>query len=330
MGRKKIVIHRIDDQKNRAVTFNKRKVGLMKKAIELSVLCDCEVAVIVFHDNHLYQYSSEEPIDATLERYYMFEGPQDTIRNDDLEQLMPGKASSFKVGETTRKRARTSAVVRAVVYDDQNNSQQQQQQPPPPPPQRPIYHRPPPPPESSLLSKRNGPRQPLQVYIPEAPAHLPEVAVQEMGPPGGSNATPLFSPQAHYVSQTTSFMPSRIWTTTGQQSHLPPLMPDQHLNPWSQQPVTSPSPFGQPPSYPMPLATPTLSPFAPHATFAHGFASSAGGSPSYNTAAHEYPQLHHHHLPSAPAAQQYVSKQDAVDAGDEHHSYGTGVQEQHS
>ncbi|KJH51680.1 SRF-type transcription factor [Dictyocaulus viviparus] len=39
-----------------AVTFTKRKFGLMKKAYELSVLCDCEIALIVFNStNKLFQ-----------------------------------------------------------------------------------------------------------------------------------------------------------------------------------------------------------------------------------------------------------------------------------
>ena len=38
------------------VTFNKRKFGVMKKAYELSVLCDCEIALIIFSSsNKLYQ-----------------------------------------------------------------------------------------------------------------------------------------------------------------------------------------------------------------------------------------------------------------------------------
>jgi hypothetical protein len=41
MGRKKIEIQRIADERNRQVTFAKRKFGLLKKAYELSVLCDC-------------------------------------------------------------------------------------------------------------------------------------------------------------------------------------------------------------------------------------------------------------------------------------------------
>ncbi|TKS74745.1 Myocyte-specific enhancer factor 2B RSRFR2 [Collichthys lucidus] len=35
-----------------AVTFTKRKFGLMKKAYELSVLCDCEIALIIFNSTN--------------------------------------------------------------------------------------------------------------------------------------------------------------------------------------------------------------------------------------------------------------------------------------
>ena len=43
------------------VTFTKRKFGLMKKAYELSVLCDCEIALIIFSSsNKLYQYASTD------------------------------------------------------------------------------------------------------------------------------------------------------------------------------------------------------------------------------------------------------------------------------
>jgi hypothetical protein len=43
------------------VTFTKRKFGLMKKAYELSVLCDCQIAVIIFNSsNRLFQYASDD------------------------------------------------------------------------------------------------------------------------------------------------------------------------------------------------------------------------------------------------------------------------------
>lgn len=40
MGRKKIVIKPITDERLRNITFNKRKAGLLKKAAELSMLCN--------------------------------------------------------------------------------------------------------------------------------------------------------------------------------------------------------------------------------------------------------------------------------------------------
>ncbi|RZR80154.1 hypothetical protein BHM03_00006092 [Ensete ventricosum] len=48
MGRGKIEIKRIENTTNRQVTFCKRRNGLLKKAYELSVLCDADVALIVF------------------------------------------------------------------------------------------------------------------------------------------------------------------------------------------------------------------------------------------------------------------------------------------
>lgn len=59
MGRGKIEIKRIENTTNRQVTFCKRRNGLLKKAYELSVLCDAEVALIVFSNRgRLYEYSS--------------------------------------------------------------------------------------------------------------------------------------------------------------------------------------------------------------------------------------------------------------------------------
>lgn len=92
MGRRKIEIKAIKDDRNRSVyvcllpsllcftletsanqsfcrTFLKRKGGLFKKAHELSVLCSVDVAVIIFGNNKkLYEYSSSD-IGEILTRY---------------------------------------------------------------------------------------------------------------------------------------------------------------------------------------------------------------------------------------------------------------------
>uniref|UniRef100_M1CRK9 Floral homeotic protein AGAMOUS n=1 Tax=Solanum tuberosum TaxID=4113 RepID=M1CRK9_SOLTU len=69
LGRGKIEIKRIENTTNRQVTFCKRRNGLLKKAYELSVLCDAEVALVVFSSRgRLYEYANNS-VKATIERY---------------------------------------------------------------------------------------------------------------------------------------------------------------------------------------------------------------------------------------------------------------------
>jgi hypothetical protein len=71
-GRKKIDIEAIKDERNRNVTFNKRKQGLMKKAMELSILCNCEISLVIFNnENNLYEYCSTDPR-FVLQKYFLF------------------------------------------------------------------------------------------------------------------------------------------------------------------------------------------------------------------------------------------------------------------
>ncbi|CAO2823472.1 unnamed protein product [Amaranthus hypochondriacus] len=69
LGRGKIEIKRIENTTNRQVTFCKRRNGLLKKAYELSVLCDAEVALIVFSSRgRLYEYANHS-VKGTINRY---------------------------------------------------------------------------------------------------------------------------------------------------------------------------------------------------------------------------------------------------------------------
>ncbi|XP_042451535.1 MADS-box transcription factor 50-like isoform X2 [Zingiber officinale] len=69
MVRGKTEIRRIENSARRQVTFSKRRNGLLKKARELSVLCDAEVAVIVFSlSGKLFEFSSSSA-ERTIERY---------------------------------------------------------------------------------------------------------------------------------------------------------------------------------------------------------------------------------------------------------------------
>lgn len=69
------------------VTFTKRKFGLMKKAYELSVLCDCEIALIIFNStNRLFQYASTD-MDKVLLKYTEYNEPHESRTNADIIEV---------------------------------------------------------------------------------------------------------------------------------------------------------------------------------------------------------------------------------------------------
>ncbi|KEH41633.1 agamous-like MADS-box protein AGL18 [Medicago truncatula] len=85
MGRGKIEIKKIENLNNRQVTFSKRRNGLLKKAKELSVLCDAEVAVIIYSGTgKLYEFSSTS-MEHTISRY----GNRGLGLNNGAEQEQP-------------------------------------------------------------------------------------------------------------------------------------------------------------------------------------------------------------------------------------------------
>lgn len=82
MGRRKIEIQPITHERNRAVTFLKRKNGLFKKAYELGVLCSVDVAVVIFEkkgqkDAKLWTYSSVSDVKDIVQRSLRFSGDKD-------------------------------------------------------------------------------------------------------------------------------------------------------------------------------------------------------------------------------------------------------------
>ncbi|KAJ8491895.1 hypothetical protein OPV22_013616 [Ensete ventricosum] len=70
MGRGRVELKRIENKINRQVTFAKRRNGLLKKAYELSILCDAEVAAIIFSSRgRLFEFCSSSSMLKTIERY---------------------------------------------------------------------------------------------------------------------------------------------------------------------------------------------------------------------------------------------------------------------
>ncbi|XP_076899075.1 agamous-like MADS-box protein MADS2 [Bidens hawaiensis] len=71
MGRGRVELKRIENKISRQVTFCKRRNGLLKKAYELSVLCDAEVALIIFSNSgKLYEFCSSSSMVKTIEKYH--------------------------------------------------------------------------------------------------------------------------------------------------------------------------------------------------------------------------------------------------------------------
>jgi hypothetical protein len=99
MGRHKIKIKKIEDARGRHVTFNKRKNGLLKKAMELSLLCDAQIALVIFEKREektneserlsLVQYATKD-MDDILLRYANKEATQ-KLSNKDYQRLYPPK-----------------------------------------------------------------------------------------------------------------------------------------------------------------------------------------------------------------------------------------------
>ena len=69
------------------ITFSKRKAGLLKKAYELSILCDVEIAVVMITSNSkLYQYASSN-MNSILIRYTEFKDPDESKTNADILEV---------------------------------------------------------------------------------------------------------------------------------------------------------------------------------------------------------------------------------------------------
>ncbi|KAG1368670.1 putative MADS-box protein CMB1 [Cocos nucifera] len=95
MGRGRVELKRIENKINRQVTFAKRRNGLLKKAFELSVLCDAEVALIIFSSRgRLFEFcsSSRNLLGEDL----------DPLSTNELEQLENQLEKSLKQIRSTK------------------------------------------------------------------------------------------------------------------------------------------------------------------------------------------------------------------------------------
>ena len=71
MGRNRIKIEKIKSEKNKNITYVKRKKGLIKKAMELSLLCEAKIflCLIPNNSNQMSLFCSSNSIDNFIEQY---------------------------------------------------------------------------------------------------------------------------------------------------------------------------------------------------------------------------------------------------------------------
>ncbi|XP_024174357.1 MADS-box protein SVP isoform X3 [Rosa chinensis] len=108
--REKIKIRKIDNLSARQVTFSKRRRGLLKKAGELSVLCDCEYAVIIFSaTGKLFESSSSSTKDV-IARY--------KAHIENVEKLEPSLELQFDRIKLSKELADKTRVLRQMNGED--------------------------------------------------------------------------------------------------------------------------------------------------------------------------------------------------------------------
>eukprot|EP00262_Sarcandra_glabra_P004276 TRINITY_DN1523_c0_g1_i1.p1 TRINITY_DN1523_c0_g1~~TRINITY_DN1523_c0_g1_i1.p1 ORF type:complete len:221 (-),score=51.85 TRINITY_DN1523_c0_g1_i1:260-922(-) len=115
MVRGKTQMRRIENATSRQVTFSKRRNGLLKKAFELSVLCDAEVGVIVFSPRgKLYEFSSSS-MPKTIDRYQK-SSKDVTVNNKAIEQTM--QHWKYEAGNMAKKIELLEASKRKLMGED--------------------------------------------------------------------------------------------------------------------------------------------------------------------------------------------------------------------
>jgi hypothetical protein len=73
MGRNKISIQKIKDERIRNITYYKRKKGLLKKAMELSLLCDVDIILGIYpkqiSHNQLLLFCTTNNVEYFVDKY---------------------------------------------------------------------------------------------------------------------------------------------------------------------------------------------------------------------------------------------------------------------
>ncbi|KAG8066257.1 hypothetical protein GUJ93_ZPchr0004g40176 [Zizania palustris] len=113
MGRGKVELRKIENPTNRQVTFSKRRMGLLKKANELAILCDAQIGVIIFSGTgKMYEYSSPPWRIANIFDRYL-KAPSTRFEEMDIQQKIIHEMTRMK-DENNRLRI----IMRQYMGDD--------------------------------------------------------------------------------------------------------------------------------------------------------------------------------------------------------------------
>ncbi|KAK8602428.1 hypothetical protein V6N12_052235 [Hibiscus sabdariffa] len=114
MGRRKLKIQRLESMKARQAKYSKRKPGMIKKANELSVLCDVDVALLLFSpsDQPTLFVGREKGLSDVLERLskLSFEEREASSSQDASDN--PQKVYEEQLKEVKQKLAERSRILR--------------------------------------------------------------------------------------------------------------------------------------------------------------------------------------------------------------------------
>ncbi|KAF2608000.1 hypothetical protein F2Q68_00046278 [Brassica cretica] len=131
MVRGKIQLKRIENPVHRQVTFCKRRTGLLKKAKELSVLCDAEIGVVIFSpQGKLFELATKGTMEGVVDKYLKCTGGHrgsSSATFTSQEQFQPPNLMEIMLQEIQSLRNKEGVLENANKYlldkiEENNNS----------------------------------------------------------------------------------------------------------------------------------------------------------------------------------------------------------------
>ncbi|CAJ1937040.1 unnamed protein product [Sphenostylis stenocarpa] len=112
MGRRKIDISEVKDANNKQVTFSKRRTGLFKKANELSIMCDAEIAVVMFSPGDKPYSFGHPSVHVVADKF---------LQQNHASNVEPESSASHEVGDILGQHQQLS-IVKCHISEEQKKA----------------------------------------------------------------------------------------------------------------------------------------------------------------------------------------------------------------